>query len=342
MPTRPLERPWWQLTTRASIGLAIGLGGIAVAVILVLLMQAPVAWYQIAVAGFWAVVGPGFLISALAQVARERRLARSATERPGTFARPRPADDAPETEHPDDDLDDAFVPVPIRPAGLRRRGEMSRVPEGRGPDDRAPDDRAPDDRAIENPVDPSVRTDTIVGPAAPGAPGTRPGRSAPTPTTGPVRLPGNGTSGGAARPPARPTTPRSTAPARRPTPPMSVGPPAAPAPPAPRASVAEEPASQRTTDPLADPEGATPGGDPEGATPGRDPEGATPGPLPHGRHSAPQASPRAPRARSAPDAQSPQSARSLPPEPSTDTAGARHRSPSPEDDPRARHGAPPP
>ncbi|NMO91366.1 hypothetical protein [Actinomycetospora sp. TBRC 11914] len=102
-------RPWWQLTTRPTTAAVLGLASLVAAEAQVLFSSSPTPWYQLAVAGFWALVGLAFLGSALGTRVRRRRAAR---------ARAR----VPVTEMP-------FVPVPVRPARPRRREEPSEVSE---------------------------------------------------------------------------------------------------------------------------------------------------------------------------------------------------------------------
>ena len=99
-------RPWWQLTTSSRWGFAIGAAGTVAGLVGVLTFSTPPAWWQVVVAVFWLVVGPGFLVSATAQAVRDRRAARRRPTAPPP-ARP------------------AFVPVPVRPAGARgSRGDV--------------------------------------------------------------------------------------------------------------------------------------------------------------------------------------------------------------------------
>ncbi|MFC5065831.1 hypothetical protein, partial [Actinomycetospora atypica] len=106
-------RPRWQLTTRPSTAVLLGVASLAAAGVQVALFSSPPPWYQLGVAGFWAVVGLAFLASALGTRARSRRAAAAAAARP-------PVDAVP------------FVPVPVRPARPRRRdadeGTTGKVP----------------------------------------------------------------------------------------------------------------------------------------------------------------------------------------------------------------------
>ncbi|MDT7745840.1 MAG: hypothetical protein QOE59_4918, partial [Actinomycetota bacterium] len=93
-------RPWWQLTTRPVMAVVLGLVSLAVAVVQIVLLSSPAPWYQLAVAGFWTVVGVAFLGSAAGTRTRARREA-AQRARPAVAAEP-------------------FVPVPVVPA--RRAG----------------------------------------------------------------------------------------------------------------------------------------------------------------------------------------------------------------------------
>ena len=97
-------RPRWQLTTRPSTAVLLGLASLAAAGVQVALFASPPPWYQLGVAGFWVLVGLAFLGSALGTRARARRSAAEAAARP-------PVDAVP------------FVPVPVRPARPRRRDD---------------------------------------------------------------------------------------------------------------------------------------------------------------------------------------------------------------------------
>jgi hypothetical protein len=115
-------RPRWQLTTRPTTAVVLGLVSLAAAGAQLALLSSPPPWYQLAVAGFWTLVGLAFLGSAAGTRARRRRAAAAARTR------------VPVAEMP-------FVPVPVRPARPRRREER----EGAGPsgDDGSQDAPAP-------------------------------------------------------------------------------------------------------------------------------------------------------------------------------------------------------
>jgi hypothetical protein len=97
-------RPRWQLTTRPTTAAVLGLVSLAAAAAQLALLSSPPPWYQLAVAGFWTVVGLAFLGSAVGTRVRRRREAAAARTR------------VPVEEMP-------FVPVPVRPARPRRREE---------------------------------------------------------------------------------------------------------------------------------------------------------------------------------------------------------------------------
>jgi hypothetical protein len=97
-------RPRWQLTTRPTTAAVLGLVSLAAAGAQLALLSSPPPWYQLAVAGFWTVVGLAFLGSAVGTQVRRRREAAAARTR------------VPVEEMP-------FVPVPVRPARPRRREE---------------------------------------------------------------------------------------------------------------------------------------------------------------------------------------------------------------------------
>lgn len=103
-------RPRWQLTTRPRTAAVLGLLSLAAAAVQVALLSSPPPWYQLAVAGFWTVVGVAFLASAVGTGIRARRAA-------ATPARPPVAAEL-------------FVPVPVVPA--RRRAEPAREAVGGG------------------------------------------------------------------------------------------------------------------------------------------------------------------------------------------------------------------
>ena len=92
-------RPWWQLTTRPVTAVVLGLVSLVAAGAQVVLLSSPPPWYQIAVAGFWTLVGVAFVGSAAGTRARARREAARRARRPVAA--------------------DPFVPVPVVPA--RRR-----------------------------------------------------------------------------------------------------------------------------------------------------------------------------------------------------------------------------
>ncbi len=76
-------RPWWQLTTRPTTAVVLGLVlPRRPPVVQVALLSSPPPWYQLAVAGFWAVVGLAFLGSAVGTRARARREAAARARRP--------------------------------------------------------------------------------------------------------------------------------------------------------------------------------------------------------------------------------------------------------------------
>ena len=103
-------RPRWQLTTRARTAVVLGLLSLAAAAVQIALLSSPAPWYQLAVAGFWTVVGVAFLASAVGTGVRARRAA-ATPARPPVAAEP-------------------FVPVPVVPA--RRRAEPAREAVGGG------------------------------------------------------------------------------------------------------------------------------------------------------------------------------------------------------------------
>ena len=94
-------RPWWQLTTRPSTAVVLGVVSFVAAGVQLALLSSPTPWYQAAVAGFWTAVGLAFLGSAVGTRTRARRAAEA--------RRRVPVDSLP------------FVPVPVRPARPRRR-----------------------------------------------------------------------------------------------------------------------------------------------------------------------------------------------------------------------------
>ena len=55
-------RPRWQLTTRPSTAVLLGLASLTAAGVQVALFSSPPPWYQLGVAGFWALVGLAFLV----------------------------------------------------------------------------------------------------------------------------------------------------------------------------------------------------------------------------------------------------------------------------------------
>ncbi len=97
-------RPWWQLTTRPTTAAVLGLVSLVAACVQLVLLSSPTPWYQLAVAGFWALVGVAFLASAAWTRERRRRAAARARTRVSVDGMP-------------------FVPVPVRPARPRRREE---------------------------------------------------------------------------------------------------------------------------------------------------------------------------------------------------------------------------
>ncbi len=105
-------RPWWQLTTRPTTAVVLGLVSLAAAAVQLVLLSSPPPWYQLAVAGFWTLVGVAFLASAAGTRVRARREA----------ARPVPPAVVVEP----------FVPVPVVPAAAADDGGRGRVGRRRG------------------------------------------------------------------------------------------------------------------------------------------------------------------------------------------------------------------